>query len=45
MTMLTTPTRGDIGKYLYTKVDEDIALDVVYSTGIVGGRDAEGNSQ
>ena len=43
--MLTTPRRGDISRYLHTKVDEDTAPDVVYSTGVVGGRDAEGNSQ
>ena len=40
-TMLTTPQRGDINRYLYTKVDEDTALDVMDSTGVLGGGDHE----
>ena len=43
--MLTTPTRGDIGRYLHTKMDEGTTPDVMYSTGVVGGRDAKGNPQ
>ena len=45
MTMLTTSRRGDISRYLHTKVDIDTTLDVMYSTEVVGGRDHEENSQ
>jgi len=29
------PWRGDIGKYLYTRLDEDTTPDVMDSTGVV----------
>ena len=39
--MLTTPRRGDISRYLHTKVDEDITPDVMDSTGVVLGQRSE----
>ena len=39
--MLTTPRRGDISRYLHTKVDEDTAPDAMDSTGVILGQRSE----